>query len=1057
MMRSASEFGRRLVAGRSGNWIWVISGAAVLGYVLLTGWNLIALRQQTLEETREVAVSMARLLDQEVSLIADKIDIAQTALVWRIENAARVDGQRLYPKLSELERQLNFVQRIFVIDETGTLRADSGDPDPPGISFADRDFFAAHRDDPGREAFVGQPVTGRLTGSPNLPVTRRFANSLGEFGGVVGFALDLEAMRPALLENRPTSDTVVAIFHDDGTMLLRAPDPERVTGRSFLNYPLFKEHLPRRDAGVFLSEEQSDQVARYVAYRRVEDQPLIVAVAIGREEVLSSWRDHVGMELLKFVLLLVTVAGAGVISGRAIRAHRSVEDKLQTTLNATLVAERRHRTMLDALPANLVLLDHDGTVLLGNSNWHHFADANHYLGEDHAVGLNYLTICDNATGECSQEAAPAAEGIREVLAGRQKEFSLEYPCHSPDRKRWFRLMVGAVNLGDRRGAVAMHIDVTARKLAELSLENEHSRIRRLSQSLPGVLFRLRQDSADTLRWDSLSERGWDMFGISPGAVVASNRLLEKVVPPAEFPGVQAAFERHFRNGEPLDIEFPIRCREGEIRWLKAVASIDTEEVASTDRVSDGVFLDITAERTARGQLEYLRAHDPLTGLANREEVQRQLEHYLGRPRAESETGTALLLIGIDRFVDLNRAYGGDVGDAIIKGVADRLRSKVRSADLLARIGDDEFAILQDDVLADSDAATLATKIIDAFDEALSLVGRTIRLSVSVGISRPQPGVESATEALGNAGAALELARTEGPGVFRFPGSEKTELDSQTRVAMRDGLASAIENEEFELHFQPRVRVKDGKITGAEALLRWAHPTFGLQSPAKFIPVAERSGQIIQIGQWVLQEACRLTREWIDAGHSDIRVSVNASAVQLRRTDFPTSVEKALSEHGLPPEALEIEMTESAALDPGFGEAIGRLRELGVSIAIDDFGTGYSSFSYVRRFQIDVIKIDQSFVRNLLNTEEDRAIAKAIIDMARALGISTTAEGVERAEEVDVLRRLNCDEIQGYYFAPPMTAEDFVWFLTEGATQIRAKFEAIADNPARPEMQAANER
>lgn len=193
-----------------------------------------------------------------------------------------------------------------------------------------------------------------------------------------------------------------------------------------------------------------------------------------------------------------------------------------------------------------------------------------------------------------------------------------------------------------------------------------------------------------------------------------------------------------------------------------------------------------------------------------------------------------------------------------------------------------------------------------------------------------------------------------------------------------------------------------------------------------------------IGEWVLMTACRLTREWLDAGHRDIRIAVNASAVQLRRTDFPVSVEKALSEHRVPPEALEIEMTESAAFDPGFGETIRRLRQLGVSVAIDDFGTGYSSLSYLRRFPIDVLKIDQSFIRGSLDTMPDKSMVKAIIDMSSALGISTTAEGVERFEELEVLRQLGCDEIQGYYFSPPMSAEDFTWFLTEGQKIVLSK-------------------
>lgn len=1032
----------RVFQAKAGKPALYIPVVVLLFYFILTAWNLSAFRDEIYSDTRNYSFSLARSLGEKLGLVGDTVENSIDSIARVFIDRGSLNDPALYQRLAAVERQTRFVQRAIILDAQGNLVADSGAPGPESVSFADRDYFTYHRDNESSDVRMGAPGVERLSGRASLPITRRLEGSDGRFLGVVGIAVDLDALRPNLLELAPHDDSAIAVFHEDGTLLLRAPDPEGVAGRSFLGYPLFTEHLPRRDAGFFLAEDQSDGTARYVAYTRVEGRSMVVAVAVSRWEVFAPWRTHAAIELTKLVLLALAGAVLSAAAVRAARARRKAEANFSSTLDVALSAERRHRTVLDAIPANLVLLDRDGTVLLTNSNWQHFADANDYPGESHGVGLNYLEICDNATGKCAEEAAPAAEGIRLVLDGTRKEFSLEYPCHAPGKDRWFRLLVGPVDLGDRRGVVAMHLDITVRKLAEIALKSERARLSGLAEAVPGVLFRIARAEDKSFRWVSIDPRCVDIFGIRDREVVEEGEVFSRLVPPAELPRLLDAFAAHMTRQEPLDVEFPIRRADGRVLWLRALGSADASEGEGGEAISDGILLDITGERDAQGELDYLRSHDVLTGLPNRGELLRRLEKMVsGRPHG-ARRDFALHLIGIDDFADINEAYGMAVGDSVLQAVAERLQVFVRSGDLLARIGGDTFAIVQAGLLTDSDAATLASKTLEAFHQPVRLMGQTIRLGVSIGISKPKGGGASADVVLNSASSALRRAKADGRALFRFD-VDRSGLETQTRVALREGLAVALERGEFELHFQPRVRVRDGAITGGEALLRWAHPIFGMQSPGRFIPVAERSGQIIPIGEWVLMETCRLARGWIDAGEKNLRFAVNVSAIQLRRTDFVSSVEKALSEHGIPPGALEIELTEAAAFDRDFGDTLKRLRELGLSIAIDDFGTGYSSLSYLRRFPIDALKIDQSFIRQSLASEADEAMVRTIIGLARSLDISTVAEGVELAEQLALLQRLGCDEIQGFYFAPPMAAEDFGWFLTEGGSQILEKLRATA--------------
>jgi len=1014
----------------------------VAAYVALTIWNMTAFRKGAVQSTFNTAESLALAIDAEFDLVAHKFEVARYSITEKLRDAEQHPEHRsgLQNFVTAIERQLQYADRVFVLDASGRLVIDSHDSTPSARSFADMDYFSQHRETASDPMRINQTVTPISGADTQLLVTSRIEKVDGSFDGVLAFAVSLAKLRPTLLEMRPDPESVIAIFHANSRMLLRAPDPQKVEGNSFANYPLFTRYLPNARVGRFKAEEQSDDQPRYVAYRQNEHLPLVIAVAISEEHATGIWREHLDIELVKLAFVLGAVLLFASLVVRSLRRIGLAAANLQSQTVEMEASRGQQRAVLDALPASLVLLDSQGIIVTGNANWHHFADANSFPGEDHGIGANYLEICETATGECAEEATAAAQGIRNVIEGRRRETTLEYPCHAPDQHRWFQMLASAVQLEGGRGAVVMHVDITSRKLAEVALEDQNSRLRSLTQIMPGVLFRIRIEDEGDFRWLALDARSAEILGVAATKVIEDNDLFSKVLPPEEAARVGAAFAHCILTRQPLHVEFPVTAPDGRTRWIRALGNCEPPRKDSEDKVCDGLFLDITAEREASIALELTRTHDWLTGLANRPELLRHLTQRLSGSGQSATASFAVVLVSLNNLWEINEARGMGAGDQVLVAAAKLLQDTVGSGQFLARPSSRNFALVADTVATDEEALTLAESIERSFHQPLRILGSSVRVNVNIGITicGPQDDRTAAT-VFNDAVASLHEAERMGPGTHRL-NVEHNEFEAQTGMVLRDGLASALENGEFELHFQPRVRIRDGAVTGAEALLRWSHPFFGMQPPARFIPVAERSGQIVEMDAWVLREACRQTRTWIDAGHADIRTAVNVSAIQLQRTDFISTVENVLSETGIRPAALELELTESAAFDPGFGDILGELRKLGTTIAIDDFGTGYSSLSYLRGFPIDVLKIDQSFVRRMLETDADVSLVKAIIDIARALDISVTAEGVELSEQLAILQGFGCDEVQGYFFSPPLTSEDFGWFLSEGRTQILSKIE-----------------
>jgi diguanylate cyclase len=442
--------------------------------------------------------------------------------------------------------------------------------------------------------------------------------------------------------------------------------------------------------------------------------------------------------------------------------------------------------------------------------------------------------------------------------------------------------------------------------------------------------------------------------------------------------------------------------------------------------------------TANKQLRHLATHDALTGLPNRVLMDDRISQCIVLAERQNQT-FAVLLLDLDRFKLVNDSLGHRAGDELLKAVAQRLRNVVRDVDTVARLGGDEFVLIVTPSPEQDAARQVAGRIIDAMQEPVRVAGVEVHSSPSIGIAFYPNDASTIETLLAHADAAMYCAKQRGRNNFQcfMPGMD---TDTQEKVRLEGDMRVALEQKQFELHYQPKINVATGVMHGAEALLRWWHPVRGAIAPAEFIPIAEECGLIGAIGAWVVREACRQARAWQLAGLPPLRVAVNLSASQFRQGNIVAIIRGALDDAGLEARFLEVELTESVVMsDPEESIAIlEKLSTMGVLVSVDDFGTGYSSMSYLRRFPIDKLKIDRGFISEVASRPDDASIVRAIVSLAHSLRLKVVAEGVETEEQLAFLRSLGCDQYQGYHFSPALPA---------------AKFEALvrAQRSAKPEF------
>jgi diguanylate cyclase (GGDEF)-like protein/PAS domain S-box-containing protein len=506
-----------------------------------------------------------------------------------------------------------------------------------------------------------------------------------------------------------------------------------------------------------------------------------------------------------------------------------------------------------------------------------------------------------------------------------------------------------------------------------------------------------------------------------------------------------------RSGPVLSHRLLLRRDGLEIPVEHSIAAIHDREGQAVGSVI--VFRDVSAARTAVLEMAHSAQHDFLTGLPNRMLLNDRITQAIALARRHSRR-VAVLFLDLDGFKHINDSLGHSIGDKLLQSVALRLVNCVRAVDTVSRQGGDEFVVLLSEVEQPEDAGIAARRMLQAGTEPYSIDRHELHITASIGVSVYPDDGQDAEALIKNADTAMYQAKENGRQNYQFFKPTMT-VRAVERQAIEEGLRRAIERQEFALHYQPKINLRSGEITGAEALLRWTHPSLGPLSPAQFIPIAEDCGLILPIGRWVLREACRQARAWADHGLPMAGMAVNISAREFLAENFLDGVCSVLDDTRLDPRSLELELTESVLMKhtEATHQNLQTLRTKGVRLAVDDFGTGYSSLSYLRKFYVDTIKIDQSFIRQISQRPEENGIVTAVIEMGRGLKLRVVAEGVETAEELAFLQAHQCDEVQGYYASRPVEAAQFARLLETGIRRVSTEV-ALNRHTARFNQQPA---
>lgn len=678
--------------------------------------------------------------------------------------------------------------------------------------------------------------------------------------------------------------------------------------------------------------------------------------------------------------------------------------------------------ILDAMPVRVFWKDSDLKILGCNAAFASdagFDDPKEVIGKD-----------DYQMAWREQADLYRAED-RRVMEGGVPKLLVEEPQTTADGTQ-VTLLTSKLPLrrsnGEAYGVLGVYMDISDRKRMEDELRTSESRFRAVSETAQDGIIMI--DAAGKVEyWNPAATR---ILGYADEEMM--DRDVHAVLAPSRYRSRALEGMKQFANtgrGDAIGktVELAAIRKDGtEIPVELSVASMHLGEQWH----AVAMLRDITDRKQADERIRMMARRDFLTGLSNRAEFVERLQKEIARAD-RNQTGFAILYLDLDHFKDVNDTLGHPIGDALLQSVGQRLSSVVREADIVARFGGDEFAIIEVDAREPADAAILANKTLEALRQPFSIQGNDIHIGASIGIEMYGPTRPSAEALLSHADVALNRAKSEGRDDYRFF-TEEMDDEVRDRVTLvrdlRDGMAKG----EFFLMYQPQVDVESGRIRTIEALVRWRHPSRGLVSPAGFIDAAEKSGLIVPLGHWILHEACRQTKEWLDAGLAPPRIAVNLSAKQLKSPRaLEQEIDSVLVETGLPSKLLELELTESVLLDstPERQATLLRLRDKGVRIAMDDFGTGYSSLGYLSKFPIDLIKIAQTFMLDLRVKSSNAAIIRAAIGLANELGLQVVVEGVETEEQLKMIRSWGAQIVQGFYFSKPLSPADVPALLRQG--------------------------
>jgi diguanylate cyclase (GGDEF)-like protein/PAS domain S-box-containing protein len=712
--------------------------------------------------------------------------------------------------------------------------------------------------------------------------------------------------------------------------------------------------------------------------------------------------------------LLLAVRNIGSQIGQFIRRKQAEEEQRES--------EARYRGVVESINEGVVVYDHDLKVVSTNAAAERIVGLP-LAGMAGAPGFTSLLPCIREDGS---PLPPEERPTRLTLSAGKPLANLIFGIRRQDRSvTWLSVNTGFLRRPgetDHYGLVSTLADITVQREAEAAVRQSEERFRSLTQLSSDIYWE--QDRQ--FRFTSFAGIGLERVKLRN--LPATGRKLW------EHSYVNTAAEDWARHIELMEAHQPFRdlelCTLDEADqkvWI-SFSGEPMFDAAGHFNGYRGVGKDITARKLDEERIQFLANHDALTSLPNRARFSYTVDLAIQNARRYNRQ-FAVLFIDLDRFKIINDTLGHDAGDKLLREISVRLTDTVRSSDVVARLGGDEFTVLVQEVGEPKQVEPVARKLLSALMKPVTLHGQECRVTASIGISMYPADAQDEQALMKHADIAMYRAKEEGKNTYQFYSAESN-AHAFERMAMESSLRRALEREEFFLHYQAKINLKTRAITGVEALVRWHHPELGMVAPAQFIPLAEETGLIVPLGKWVLNTACMQNLAWQRDGLPALRMSVNLSARQFADEHLLEDIAAALAATGMDPRLLELELTESMVMQntERAGRVLAAIKEMGVRLAIDDFGVGYSSLTHLKRFPIDTLKVDRSFIRDLPQDSEDKALTEAIIAMGKSLNLTVVAEGVETLEQENFLREHACDESQGYYFSRPIAGNEFADLL-----------------------------
>jgi diguanylate cyclase (GGDEF)-like protein len=1010
----------------------LIAAVLVLSAIIVI-WFAIDLQnhyRDAISEARTKAEQFADVLAEHTARTFEGVERAldEADKIRRLYDAGVLtSGKEAENELRRITQTSPVIVAIGWTNRDGDLIVQSRDIGISRGNIGNLRYFVAQRDNQDGGLFVAEPYVSTLTGEWVTSASRRITTSDGQFAGIIRVVLDPSYFSSTYRSIVSSEDATVLLVHRAGPILVREPFNASSIGNSIRVAPFLDERLPKSDAGSFDSASPITGQARIAGFRAVRNLPLVILVSYSRNEVLAPWYRSVyvngSVAALELVIILLGTVLLARRTNALVKAKQNIED-----------ANARFDVATSHMNQGLALFDANRRLIMCSERY---------------ASIYGLTLAQVKPGMTLEEIC-ALRLEQGVYSG---SFPDGYFSERPEKAAFSR----ADELSDGRfiliqcnptadgGWVTTHEDVTDRQRLERQAAAQAVQLRRQEESL----------RVQNMRFKAALEHMGDglcMFDAEGKLVVCNDRFGRVYRLPPELlqvgtphPDIVAYWVKAgVLAGETTELAAR-RKIEALSQLPRDTPTSRIEELAngklmrvSRQPLEGGGWVatheDVTDRHHHEARISFMAHHDLLTGLPNRAFFTEKMEDAVARYRRHNEPFSVFML-DLDKFKNVNDSLGHPAGDQLLKETAQRLKSSLRESDVLARLGGDEFAIIQageDDPRAG--AAGLAGRIARIISEPYDIDGKTVFVGTSIGIALASKEAHDSTTLLKMADLALYRTKSEGRNGFRFFESGML-AESDTRRHLEAELRAAIAHDEFELHYQPLVDVNTRRPAGFEALVRWRHPDRGLLLPSDFIPLAEESGLIRPLGEWILQRACTDAMAW----PPHLKLAVNISPVQMAQPDLLPVVLCALVESSLAPERLELEITETALFDAkvDYVKLIRKLKSTGVSIALDDFGTGYSSLSYLTMFPFDKIKIDRSFTLNLTKRSDCAAIVSAVLALGHGLDIETVAEGVETEQQFSILRAAGVTFVQGNLFGSPLPAAALVFDGAAAAGRIHS--------------------